>query len=71
MKHALLLSTLIAISFSYSFSQQDEAAAWAAEVSDAYIVHVGRVYGVANNQPLKLDVRQQREAHKIACPRRR
>ncbi len=62
MKRRLMLFALIAFSCLPLFSQQKDAATWAADVTGDYWVHPDRVYGVANNYQLKLDIWQRHNA---------
>jgi acetyl esterase/lipase len=50
---------LLLLSASFSRAQLSEPARWAASVAGDYLIYPDRVYGVANNYQLKLDVWQK------------
>ncbi len=59
MKRFVLVTAIFAATVLSLNAQQKDAATWAADASGDYWVHPDRVYGVANNYQLKLDVWQQ------------
>lgn len=62
MKRLPLILIILTAVFSVAQTPPDSAAAWTARAAGDYWVHPDRVYGVANNYQLKLDVWQQHNA---------
>lgn len=62
MKARIAAFLLLILASTFALAQQQTPAAWAVKASADYWVHPDRVYGVANNYQLKLDVWQQHNA---------